>query len=353
MKMKSKNQSSQQSRRISQSYDSRLKTSLRSSFKSRFRVFRFSLLAFCFLPFLTRLGISSEQLDPTVLLLPHLAKLSQDVNAPDVPALPNTPFCDWEPAIRVAELPSGPQETQTGDTASVNFAAQVEQNLPQTGFAAAGKPDSLGRKLWQDGISVPQGEKDKRSRNKLKRIIEEIRSVEFDSRDQTPKPVIVVEPMPAAEPDETLSDTEVLEEHEKKEIESGQEIPLLYQPVTDQTLQMLENLSQHLDQVDNPFELGEVLFLSGHQKKAAVFYQEALSRSSADEAGSAQDRAWILFQIGNCLRDDDDAAAKKMYRQLIAEYPESPWTDLAKAQDKLIDWYRENKSRKLIAESKY
>jgi uncharacterized protein with HEPN domain len=39
-----------------------------------------------------------------------------------------------------------------------------------------------------------------------------------------------------------------------------------------------------------------------------------------------------------------------MYRQLIAEYPGSPWVDLAKAREKLIDWYLKDKPRTLIAE---
>jgi tetratricopeptide (TPR) repeat protein len=113
---------------------------------------------------------------------------------------------------------------------------------------------------------------------------------------------------------------------------------------------MLETLSQHPDQVDNPLDLGDVLFLSGHPKEAAVFYREALNRSSSDQAGLAQDRAWILFQAGNCLRDDDPQMAMKMYRQLITEHPDSAWTDLAQTWDKLIDWHQKDKPRALIAE---
>jgi len=71
---------------------------------------------------------------------------------------------------------------------------------------------------------------------------------------------------------------------------------------------------------------------------------------SLDDVGSAQDKAWILFQTGNCLRDDDLANAGKMYRQLIAEYPNSPWIDLAKARLNLIDWYQKSKLQTLIAE---
>jgi len=151
---------------------------------------------------------------------------------------------------------------------------------------------------------------------------------------------------------------------------------------------MLKSLLQHPERLRNPFELGEILFLSGHLKDAAICYQEALSRSSPDKADPTQkpqqslglltedvkvpdvvlgprlaetktgmfsirNRAWILFQIGNCLRDDELPTAMKMYRQLIAEYPDSPWADLAKARSKLIDWYQKDNPRALIAENQF
>jgi TolA-binding protein len=131
---------------------------------------------------------------------------------------------------------------------------------------------------------------------------------------------------------------------------------------------------QHPERLNKPFELGELLFLSGHLKDAAICYQEALSRSSPDKADpnqkpqqdakvpdvglktsllSIQSRAWILFQIGNCLRNDDPPTAMKMYKQLIAEYPDSPWVDLAKARSTLIDWYQKDNPRGLIAEDQF
>jgi len=207
----------------------------------------------------------------------------------------------------------------------------------------------LQRQLWQARISVAaKSEKNKRSKNELKQIIERIRSIKFKPRKQTPEPVIVVEPAPTTEPNETAPDTAVPKEPGKKEIEPK----LPYEPITDQTLQMLKSLSLHPDKLDNPFGLGEILFLSTNLKEAAVLYREALNRKGPDDVSLAQDRAWILFQIGNCLRNDDLPVAAKMYRQLITEYPNSLWLDLAKAQDELISWYQKDTPRKLIAECK-
>ncbi|MHC4658110.1 MAG: tetratricopeptide repeat protein [Planctomycetota bacterium] len=264
--------------------------------KSCFCIFPFSFLACCFLTSLAGTAISSEKSGPTNLPVPHLAETPQDANAPNVPSTSNS---------------------------------------------------QLRQQLWQARINIPKGEKDQRSKSELKRIIEQIGSVELEPEKQTPEPVIVVEPVPTTEPNETLPTTEV--PNEPAEIITEPKPP--YEQVSEHTLQMVENILQHPEQVVNPFELGEVLFLSGNTKEAAIFYQEALNHKDANDVWSAQDKAWISFQIGNCLRNDDLPTAKKMYKQVIAEHPDSPWTDLAKAQHELTDWYQKDKPWTLIEKS--
>ena len=230
-----------------------------------------------------------------------------------------------------------------------NSAAAVGQKSPQSTFLAPPDPNSdLRRQLWRAELSIAKGEKDKGTKDELKRIIEQIRSIELKPDKQASEPVLAPEVTPATEPNETLSDTAVPKEQKTEEVETK----LPYEPITDQTLQLLKNLSQHLDNLRNSFELGETLFLSGNLKEAAIFYQEALKRKSPDDVGSARNRAWILFQIGNCLRNDDPITAMKMYGQLITEYPNSPWKELAGARSKLLNWYLTDKPGELIAEHK-
>ncbi|KPJ66613.1 MAG: hypothetical protein AMJ43_07500 [Coxiella sp. DG_40] len=388
MKVKSKNRSSKRSRKIRQRQDSKLKTPFTLRFEFCFRAFCFSFLAFLFLDSLSYAEMSSEQLDPTYLLVPHyLVKLLQDPNMPNAAPKtlqdPNTYntgattlqdvkmtnfseatnalFPVWKTVTQIEKLPSIRQEHSQNNfnslsTTTINTDAQVDKKLTgRSSTFTENQKSETQRLLWQARITIPQGQKDKKSKSELQRIIEQIRTVEFAPTNQAPEPIIVVEPavsteteVPTVESNKNLSDTEVLEEPKRKESDSKLSPPLPYQPVTKQTLQMLENLSQHPNQVNNPFELAEVLFLSGHLKEASVFYQEAFKRSTMDNADSVQNRAWMLFQIGNCLRDHDPPMAIKMYRQLITEYPDSPWTDLAKAQDKLIDWYQNDKPRMLI-----
>jgi hypothetical protein len=242
-----------------------------------------------------------------------IAETSQDVNTPNIPENP----------IQADKIPSAPQEqSQTSPDSigitPVNSDAQVENKLPQDSPAITEHPNNLVlRQLWQARISIPKSEKDKRSKNELQHIIEQIRTVEFEPQNQPLEPLIIVEPAPTVEPNETLSkphfvtsrkmetlsDTEVPEEPEEKEIDCKQGTPLPYGPVTSQTLQMLENLSQHPDQLDNPFELGEVLFLSDYLKEASVFYREALNRKSPDKDDQAQNRATANYGVPRFVVD--------------------------------------------------
>ena len=225
-------------------------------------------------------------------------------------------------------------------------AAAVGQKSPQSSLATLPDPNSqLRRQYWQAELSMAKGVKDKGTKNELKQIIEQIRSIKFEFQKEIFEPIIVPEAVLIDEPNEAVSETK---EQEKKEIEPK----LPYEPITDKTLQLLKNLSQHLDNLRNSFELGETLFLSGNLKEAAIFYREALKRKSPDDVGPAQDIDWILFQIGNCLRNDDPPTAIKTYGQVIIEYPNSPWKELADARRKLLGWYLTDKPHELIAEHK-
>jgi len=219
------------------------------------------------------------------------------------------------------------------------------------------------QQLWQSRISVPQSEKDKKYRNELQRLIAQIHSIKFEPKDQELKPVpslVTRDSGPVTRATSDGSVTAVLQEHTEKEME--------FKPVSEKTLRMLESISQSAEgrnQLCKVFELAEILFRSSHLKQAAMFYQQALNRKDPNDIMSAEVRAWILFQIGNCLwfdfahhpelvegRGEDLPAAKKMYSQLITEYPNCPWTDLAKARQNLIDWYLNDKPQTLIAECK-
>jgi tetratricopeptide (TPR) repeat protein len=230
-----------------------------------------------------------------------------------------------------------------------NSAAEIGRTLSQSSVITSIDPNNVsGLELLRADISIAKSENDTKSKNQLKQIIEQIRSVEFKPQQQAKGPVVIPEKAPAIKPKETVPDVPV----QKKEAKQETKPKLPYEPITEETLQKLRSLAQNPEMLDNPLELGEIVFVSGNVKEAAMFYREALKRKDPNDAGLSQDRAWILFQIGNCLRNDDLPAAAKTYQQLLTEYPNSPWADMAKARSNLIAWYLKDDPVKLIAEVK-
>jgi len=241
--------------------------------------------------------------------------------------------------------------TSLTGAAYANSAEDNGQRLSQKSFITSIDPKNVrGLELLRSNISIAKGQNDTKSAERLRKIIEQIRSVEFKPQNQPPeRSVVVPEKAPVIEPNETETvPDEPVQQEEVKQTKST----LPYEPVTDQTLQMLRTLAQNPEKLDNPLELAEVLFFSGNLKEASMFYSEALKRKDPNDAGSSGDRAWILFQIGNCLWDDDMPAATKMYQRLIIEYPNSPWVEPAKARRDLIAWYLKDEPVKLMLQVK-
>jgi tetratricopeptide (TPR) repeat protein len=79
--------------------------------------------------------------------------------------------------------------------------------------------------------------------------------------------------------------------------------------------------------------IADALFSGKDIEDAAVFYDLALRQSP-----SGQDKGWILFQLGNCRRTSDPAAARVLFKQLVEEVPDCPWANLASAVTRVIDW---------------
>jgi len=233
--------------------------------------------------------------------------------------------------------------------ASASSAAEVAPEVVLRSPAVAVDPNSRPqRELWQAEISAAQSPGENTSSNELRRMLEKIRSVTFEPPRQTAEPVIVPVETQPIEPAETPSDSTAGMEHVQEQAARKSKLP--YEPITEQTLQMLRDLAKQPEKVDDPFELGETLFLSGNLKEAAVFYTESLDRTEPNDVDPSGNRAWMLFQSGNCLRNSDRPAAAKMYALLLTEYPNSPWAPMAQIQAQLIDWYLRDEPHKLIAQ---
>jgi len=260
---------------------------------------------------------------------------------------------------------------------------QAAEDSSQEGLYVAAKTSSeITQQLLYNGTIAPESRQSGKNRQELQRLIAQVRSIKFEPKSRILGPAGTIKPVLTSlqgEPSEVSSITQTTKQIVKKgepefslSLDSQAAMDKLsYQPVSAQTLQMLENLEQSaVERLHNPMQLAEILFLSGHLKQAATFYQQALNRIDPNDVMSAQDKAWILFQIGNCLRENqgdqpegldrsksrqalDGAEAKKMYRRLIEECPNCPWADLAMSRENLIDWFLNDEPEKLIEENKF
>lgn len=114
----------------------------------------------------------------------------------------------------------------------------------------------------------------------------------------------------------------------------------------------IAELFDHPEKIVHPLAVADTLYEARDYPNAAKFYQLALERMSPEQEQQEQteqteqpeqpDRPWALFQAGNSLRHDDKIAAVKFYEQLIAEFPNSHWTPVAKAQQAIAAWAATN-----------
>jgi len=210
--------------------------------------------------------------------------------------------------------------------------------------------DMLARRLWQNRISAPDPDEDAEVRSALRSLIQQVQSVTFN--DTATEPTYSAPLVSPVEPAGLNIDTGAENTSEPPQpltVPASTAEPAPSLP-TD-TLNKLETLMENPDQVTDPLEMAELLFLSGRVVEAAVFYEKALARIPANDLTTREDRAWVLFQLGNCLRDTDISKARDTYMKLIAQHPNSPWTELAKAHGRLITWYQSARPDQLVSQA--
>ncbi len=221
----------------------------------------------------------------------------------------------------------------------------------------------LERLLWKDNVSPPDQSHESRKTEELKQIIEQIRSMQFEPQQITqlsPDTTPAEEPQPNTDASTSeharpgAARRNRAETAEEKIIESSANSAVSAinndKSISNQTLHKIEDLLKDPNTITNPLELAEVLFQSGRPGLAGPCYKQALASIASEDPNMAGERAWILFQIGNCLKYDDPNASKESYAELIRTQPNSPWSEIAKSRHGLIEWYQQDQPRKLIEE---
>lgn len=248
-------------------------------------------------------------------------------------------------AAEVAAAAEAPQAQPAGSFNLVDAVARMVRGA-NTPAAQAG-PESdidLIRRLWHSRMSLPQPTGPAETDSALEQLIEQVRTVKFTPRNQPPAFAVPTEP-----PQTVATETPVTSKGGSRPAAApaarGTEPA---GPLSPQLTQAIVPVLKDANRPEQPLEMAELLFLGGHRNEAAVLYRKALELVDIATAAGREDRAWILLQLGNCLRDTDARQARDAYGKLIMEHADSPWLELAKAQRQLLDWHEQARPRELI-----
>ncbi|MCD4831055.1 MAG: hypothetical protein K8R02_04505 [Anaerohalosphaeraceae bacterium] len=232
---------------------------------------------------------------------------------------------------------------------STSAAAKNTDISSQNDLILTASPISdVSRQLWQSRIALSADE-DENSRNELKELIAQINSVEFEGFEfgktlHTPAEVNTI----TVEKAEQRKEPQKVEPIVPETVIEKTTIPASHRKISDETLEIFKKLSEKPEQLQSPAELAEILFHSKCFAQAANCYQEFLRRLETKKTARPEDKAWAMFQTGNCLEKDNPEKAIESYHNLIVGYPDSVLSEIAKAKSKLLDWQIKDKPSELL-----
>jgi hypothetical protein len=216
------------------------------------------------------------------------------------------------------------------------------------------------KKLWEARITSPAEQAEQKnnpSADKINDLINKIESLDFE----TPSPEKTKEKSEQKksekqQPDnaETLSKTndkqeETTESEQKsKQNEQKDKITAEKQQNQERIKKIVKEIASNPKQAENPLELAEILFRSGHTEYAAVFYEYVLNEKDL----SSSDKAWVLFQLGNCFEQSAPSKAREYYENLLIKYKDCQWIKTTETKLKTLQMKQENKINDLLSESK-
>lgn len=191
-------------------------------------------------------------------------------------------------------------------------------------WALAADSTALVRKSRKELIdaSIKAPKDPKAGSSALRRAVQHVDEIRLEPKTEAPPAMPEIPPMPPVQPMPIQPVT----------TEAGQAGPS--EPaISEAVVARLKGLSA--EKVADPMGLADSLYLGGRLTEAGTFYEKALADSSQPDA-----KAWALYQMANCRRSTDAAAAMVLYKRVTAEFPKSPWAGVAAAQQRLLEWYQ-------------
>jgi tetratricopeptide (TPR) repeat protein len=231
----------------------------------------------------------------------------------------------------------GWQERIEGSNQEISNFTHEPVDPPQPQARVAGS--AIARRVWRERIEAPVSPRGN-DPSDLQSLIERLRSAQFKPQpSETPVSVddanaLPMRPLPAEQPTVAVSTPRM----EPPPLP----IPILTAPagpLSVQTLTQIESMTDQPMEAELALQLADVLYQGQHRDRATSFYRLAVDTLDPNAPLAQENRAWALFQLGNCLREKAPAEAKLAYQRLASAYPSSPWAQLATMWHDLADWY--------------
>ncbi len=280
----------------------------------------------------------------------------------------NTDHNDLSIALPPAAIvESSWEKCELPNSNEINFAKNV--TVSDNGdFFLVHKPSTpANRQFWQARLSAPDMQSQNPTQHEIQSLISKLNAVQFGdlpsvSNSEPPKQEVVPhteEKHPASPEPKIVTVPQNTEPKPEIEVETPD---TMRQPVPDSdsstddklspaNIQKLKELiNTNPNDIENPLILAEMLFHSNCLKIAAQYYEIAFDQFEEDDTSNTP--AWVLLQIGNCLKDSDSIAAIQAYTKLIEIYPTSPWAQLAKSRIRLLNWMVQNDPKTKIQSAK-
>ena len=226
--------------------------------------------------------------------------------------------------VSVDDEPVKAASSMDGVKAEDSSSRKQATDIEKASFATLNKTRNLREKLKDSSIkSLPDGGSSKIN-SKLQDVLAQLRSLSLpeegiaENQDTNPLP----------KPKEVVTKPEI--KSEVAETVESVSLPEEKQPAV--------LLPEDTSEIVNMFELAESLFHIGDKANALKYYRKALEKSFPVGKDLNPKRAWILFQIGNCLYNVDNLEAVKIFEQLLLEHPNSDWANCARTKKQVLKW---------------
>jgi hypothetical protein len=111
--------------------------------------------------------------------------------------------------------------------------------------------------------------------------------------------------------------------------------------------------SMEMERLIDAVGAADALYQAGQYEAALAIYQRLSDHQPAGVAsGKGASRDWLVLQLANCNgRLGRHEEALKLYQQLIAAFPGSPWVAVAKVQGTLAGWHQAERPADLLRQA--